>query len=283
MARRRKTGEILEGLGIHLFLAIASVVAVFPVFWLLTTSFKPRSDIYSSEIHLVPVNFTWDNYVYLLTMRDQIFLTWVKNSILVAAATTVLGVFLAATAAYAFSRYRFPGKRPMLHSFLVTQMFPGALLVVPYYNLFKNFGLLNTFTGLVLAYCTTALPFCVWMLKGYFDTIPVELEEAAKIDGLNSWGTFYRVVLPLSLPGIAVTAFFSFLTAWNEFMYALTFMSKEQLYTLPVGLRTFVFYFRTDWHYASAGAILITLPVLAFFLIAQRYLISGLVAGGTKG
>jgi arabinogalactan oligomer/maltooligosaccharide transport system permease protein len=147
----------------------------------------------------------------------------------------------------------------------------------------KNLGLLNSFSGLVLAYSTTALPFSVWMLKSYFDSIPYELEEAAKVDGLTVWGTFYRIVMPLALPGIAVTAFFAFITAWNEFMFALTFMSKEELYTIPVGLRTFVFQFRTDWHYVSAGAVLITIPVLIFFVFAQRWLVSGLTAGGTKG
>ncbi|RYX88812.1 carbohydrate ABC transporter permease [bacterium] len=138
-------------------------------------------------------------------------------------------------------------------------------------------------SGLLIAYSTISLPFCVWMLKSFFDTIPKSLEEAAMIDGLTSFGTFWKIILPLSLPGLSVTAFFSFITAWNEFMFALTFMSTSEHYTLPVGLRTFVFEFNTDWHYMAAGAIIVSLPVLIFFFIAQKFLISGLTSGGVKG
>lgn len=273
----------LERVLVHLILILSVVISVFPFLWLVSTSFKKPEDIFTADIALVPPHFTWENYRYLLTMKNNLFLHWIGNSVVVALLTTVVGVFLAATAAYAFSRFNFPGKRASLFSFLVTQMFPGAILIVPLYNIMKNLGLLNSFSGLVLAYSTTALPFSVWMLKGYFDSIPYELEEAAKVDGLTVWGTFYKIVMPLALPGIAVTSFFAFITAWNEFMFALTFMSKEELYTIPVGLRTFVFQFRTDWHYVSAGAVLITIPVLIFFVFAQRWLVSGLTAGGTKG
>lgn len=273
----------LERVLVHLILILSVVISVFPFLWLVSTSFKKPEDIFTADIALVPPHFTWENYLYLLTMKNNLFLHWIGNSVVVALLTTVVGVFLAATAAYAFSRFNFPGKRASLFSFLVTQMFPGAILIVPLYNIMKNLGLLNSFSGLVLAYSTTALPFSVWMLKGYFDSIPYELEEAAKVDGLTVWGTFYKIVMPLALPGIAVTSFFAFITAWNEFMFALTFMSKEELYTIPVGLRTFVFQFRTDWHYVSAGAVLITIPVLIFFVFAQRWLVSGLTAGGTKG
>jgi len=162
-------------------------------------------------------------------------------------------------------------------------MFPGVILIVPLYNIMSRMGLLNQYWGLILAYSSVSLPFCVFMLKGFFDTIPRELEEAALVDGMGAWGTFYRIAFPLSIPGIAVTAFFSFITAWNEFMFALTFMTRQSMYTLPVGLRTFVFEFRTDWHLMSAGAIIVTIPVLIFFLFAQKYLVSGLTAGGVKG
>lgn len=280
---KKKHHQLIEEIGVHTFLIIASLIAIFPVLWLISTSFKPESEIFTSNITIAPQNFTWDNYKYVLNLKDGIFFTWVRNSIVVALSTTILGLFFATTAAYAFSRYNFPGKRGMMYSFLLTQMFPGALLIVPYYNLFKQLGLLNSYTGLILAYSTTALPFCVWMLKQYFDTIPFELEEAARVDGLGPWGTFYKIVLPLSVPSLAVTAFFSFITAWNEFMFALTFMNREELYTIPVGLRSFVYYFRTDWHFMAAGAIMITIPVLIFFFFMQKYLVSGLTAGGSKG
>jgi len=257
--------------------------SVFPVLWILSTSFKRRQDVFSTVISLLPPHFTFDNYKYLLTFDNSLFLVWLKNSALIALFTTIWGVFLAATCAYAFSRFRFKGSKLFMRLFLLSQMFPGVILIVPLYNLMSKLGLLNQYPGLILAYSTVALPFCVFMLKGFFDTIPIELEEAAMTDGLTPWGTFYRIVLPLSLPGIAVTAFFSFITAWNEFMFALTFMTDQKLYTLPVGLRTFVFEFRTDWHWMSAGAIIITVPVLIFFLYAQKHLVSGMTAGGVKG
>jgi len=275
--------SFLERFLVHIVLLVFVVIAVFPFLWLLSTSFKPPSEIYTTEIQLIPQTFTLENYQFLFNMKDGLFLKWIGNSVLIALLTTVLGVFFAATTAYALSRFNFPGKRGTMYSFFLAQMFPGAVLIVPLYNIVKNLGLLNSYVGLVLAYITTALPFCVMMLKGYFDSIPIELEEAARVDGLNTFQTFYRIVMPLALPGIAVTAFFAFITAWNEFLFALTFMNDQAAYTLPVGLRTFVFQFRTDWHYLSAGAVLITMPVLLFFAVAQRWLISGLTAGGSKG
>lgn len=270
-------------LGSHLILIIASIVSVFPMIWILSTSFKFKEDVLKPGIELIPKNFTLSNYEHLLSMNDYIFWKWLGNSIGVALITTIVGLFLASTTAYAFSRFEFKGKKPLLFSFLLTQMFPGAILIVPLYNVIKGLGLLNSYTGLLIAYSTISLPFCVWMLKSFFDTIPKSLEEAAMIDGLTSFGTFWRIILPLSLPGLSVTAFFSFITAWNEFMFALTFMSTTEHYTLPVGLRTFVFEFNTDWHYMAAGAVIVSLPVLVFFFIAQKFIIGGLTAGGVKG
>lgn len=270
-------------LGTHLLLIFASIISIFPMIWILSTSFKFKEDVLKPGINLIPTNFTLSNYEHLLSMNDYIFWKWLGNSIGIALITTVVGLFLASTTAYAFSRFEFKGKRPLLFSFLLTQMFPGAILIVPLYNVIKGLGLLNSYTGLLIAYSTISLPFCVWMLKSFFDTIPKSLEEAAMIDGLTSFGTFWRIILPLSLPGLSVTAFFSFITAWNEFMFALTFMSTTEHYTLPVGLRTFVFEFNTDWHYMAAGAVIVSLPVLVFFFVAQKFIIGGLTAGGVKG
>ncbi|MBC7472867.1 MAG: carbohydrate ABC transporter permease [Candidatus Sericytochromatia bacterium] len=270
-------------LGTHITLIFASIISVFPILWILSTSFKFKEDVLKPGIHLIPTNFTLSNYQHVLSMDNYIFWKWLGNSIMIAVITTIIGLCLASTTAYAFSRFEFKGKKTLLFSFLLTQMFPGAILIVPLYNIIKNFGLLNSYTGLLIAYSTISLPFCVWMLKSFFDTIPRSLEEAAMIDGLTSFGTFWKIILPLSLPGLSVTAFFSFITAWNEFMFALTFMSTSEHYTLPVGLRTFVFEFNTDWNYMAAGAIIVSLPVLIFFFIAQKFLISGLTAGGVKG
>lgn len=278
----RKPSKLETGLT-HTILIIASIIAIFPVLWIISTSFKPYNEVFSTTINIIPDNFTLENYKYVLSKNDHIFLTWIRNSAIIAISTTVFSVFLSATAAYALSRYKFIGHKATMYMFLLTQMFPGALLLIPLYNLMNSFGLLNTHLGLILAYSTVAVPFSVWMLKGFFDTIPYELEEAARVDGLSHFGTFYKIVLPLSLPGISVTAFYAFITAWNEFMVALTFMNSEEMYTIPIGLQQFVNQFNTDWHYMAAGAVIITIPVLILFLFAQKYLVSGLTAGGTKG
>ena len=216
--------------------------------------------------------------------RSAIARLCLPESAIVAAATTLLGIFLAATAGYAFSRFRFPARRVGLMSFLVSQMFPGVLTLIPLYIIVvKWLGLGSTRTGLVLVYTTTAIPFCVWMLKGYFDTIPRDLEEAALMEGASPLTIFRRIVLPLAKPAIAVTALFSFMTGWNEFILAATFMDKENMYTAPVGLRFFVGGFSQQWGYFAAGAIIVSIPIVALFFFLQRYLVSGLTAGSVKG
>ncbi len=206
-----------------------------------------------------------------------------RNSLLVAALTTLLGIFLACTAAYAFSRFRFPGRRAGLLSFLVVQMFPGTMMMIPLYILMDRLGLLDQLLGLVLVYSTTAIPFCVWMLKGYFDTIPRELEESAIIDGAIRTRVFYSIVLPLARPAIAVTGLFSFMTAWNEFILAATFMNQETATTLPVMLNSFVSKTTVEWGHFAAGAIIVSLPVVVLFFLLQKHLVGGLTAGGVKG
>ncbi|MGZ6328300.1 MAG: sugar ABC transporter permease [Candidatus Limnocylindrales bacterium] len=264
----------------HAILIIFVLWSVGPVFWTVVSSFKPADKIFSTQIRLVD-EFTLQNYIDLLSRGD--FLRWAFNSILVATCTTIVGVFLAATCAYAISRFKFRGRSSTLYIFLVAQMFPGIILLVPLYSIFTNLGLLDTPYALILSYSTIAIPFCILMLKGFFDTIPYELEEAGRVDGLGIFGTFWRIVIPLSIPGLAVTAFYSFLTAWNEFLFASIFLTSKEALTLPVGMATFIDAFNQPWNLLTAGSVLITLPVLVFFYIAQRYLISGLSTGGVKG
>ncbi|WP_407553472.1 carbohydrate ABC transporter permease [Streptomyces sp. Pv4-95] len=275
---RRDRRTPLASVGLHLGLLIAAVVAVFPPLWLLVTSFKPRDDAFSTQL---VTHFTFANYRHVLA--DTEFLTWFGNSVIIVGVTTVLGVFIAATTGYAVSRFRFPGMRPLMWLLLITQMFPVAVLIVPLYNLMASLGLLNQPTGLIITYLTIAVPFCAWMMKGFFDTIPAEIDESGRVDGLNPFGTFWRLVLPLARPGLAVTGFYTFVTAWAEVAYASAFMTGEENLTLAGGLQTFVNQYTNDWGSMTAAAVIIAVPAALVFAFAQRHLVSGLTAGTTKG
>lgn len=280
----------------HIFLVFMVLVTLYPLLWVFTVAFSGQQSL--TFVSLPPDPTLWDrvravmpwpeqvtfkNFVDLFS--DQPFARWLLNSVLVSAATTLVGVFLACTAGYAFSRFQFPGRRAGLMAFLVSQMFPGVLTLVPLYIIIvKWLGLGSNYLGLILVYSTTAIPFCVWMLKGYFDTIPKELEESALMDGASTTTIFFRIILPLAKPAVAVTALFSFMTAWNEFVLALTFLDQENMYTAPVGLRFFVGgYAEQQWGYFAAGSIVAAIPIVILFLYLQKYLVSGLTAGAVKG
>lgn len=264
--------------GLHTALVTASVAAVFPVAWVAFTSLKTDRAAWTQPGRIGSLGL--DNYGQVL--GDTQFLTWFGNSLLVAAGVTLLAVFIAATAGYAASRMRFPGQRPLMWMFLVTQMFPAAVLIVPLYNVLSNLGLLNSYAGLILAQCTVAVPYCGWMLKGYFDTIPASIDEAGRIDGLTPFGTFWRLIVPLARPGIAVTVFYAFVTAWGEVAFAGVFLQSEDRYTLPVGMATFVSDFKAEWGLLTAGSVLVMVPAAVVFFLVQRHLIAGLTAGGVK-
>ncbi len=270
----------LASIGIHALLWLCCFIAVFPIAWIALASFKPAERIGTMS----PIDSpTLDNYTRLLTQTD--FLIWFRNSTVVAIGTMALGIFMSATAGFAISRYNFPGKRPLMWTFLITQMFPVAILIVPIYAIMSALGLINTPVALIIAYCTVAVPFCTWMLKGYFDTIPRDLDEAAMVDGLGPFGTFWRVVLPLARPGLAVTAFYTFLTAWGEVAYASAFLNTNDKFTLAYGLQVLIPRPPTLplWELLTPAAVLITIPAGLVFFFAQRHLVAGLTAGGTKG
>ncbi|MFE0647576.1 sugar ABC transporter permease [Streptomyces sp. NPDC059534] len=268
----------LASVALHLTLITASVIAVFPVLWVLLTSLKPAKYAITTDFFK---ETTLENYTNLL--RDTPFLTWFGNSLVVAGLTTVIGVFVSATTGYAVSRFRFPGKRGLMWTLLITQMFPVAVLIVPIYNIMASMGLLNQPVGLVVTYLTIAVPFCAWMMKGFFDTIPREIDESGYVDGLTPFGTFWRLILPLAKPGIAVTAFYSFITAWGEVAYASAFMVGDENLTLAGGLQKFVNQYGAQWGPMAAASVLIAVPAALVFLFAQRHLVTGMSAGAVKG
>ncbi len=291
MARR----DELPHAPVHAFVLLMVGVTVYPLLWVLSIAFSGGQSLALADLPPSPTRLDylraivpWPRHLsvanFVSVMRDQPFARWMWNGAVVSVATTVVGVFLACTAAYAFSRFRFPGRRAGMMSFLVSQMFPGALTLIPLYIIIvKWLGLGSSRIGLVLMYATTAIPFCVWMLKGYFETIPRELEEAAVMEGASAARIFWGIVLPLARPAIAITALFSFMTAWNEFILAATFMDREEMYTAPVGLRFFVAGFSQQWGYFAAGSVIVAIPVVFLFLYLQKYLVSGLTAGSVKG
>ncbi len=259
---------------------------LYPVMLVLKKAFEPGRQ-FALSASPIPTAVTGDHFRELFTTRgahgELLFLRHTFNSVLVAVLTTVVGVSFSCTAAYALSRFRFPGRKTGLTMFLVVQMFPATLLLLPLYVILNKLGLLNSILGLVLVYATTAIPFCVWTLKGYFDSLPRELEEAARIDGASPWMIFRTIMLPLARPGIAVTALFSFMTAWNEFIMASTFMTKQTRYTLPVLIQSSVTEFSANWGLFAAGAVITMVPVMIAFYVLQRYLVGGLTAGAVKG
>ncbi|MFF7363001.1 ABC transporter permease subunit [Streptomyces sp. NPDC008125] len=276
--RLRGQRSPLASVALHVTLIITSVIAVFPVLWVLLTSLKPAKYATTTDFFK---ETTFVNYTNLI--KDTEFVTWFGNSVLVAGLSTVLGVFVSATTGYAVSRFRFPGKRGLMWTLLITQMFPVAVLIVPIYNIMATLGLLNQPAGLVITYLTISVPFCAWMMKGFFDTIPREIDESGQVDGLTPFGTFWRLVLPLAKPGLAVTAFYSFITAWGEVAYASAFMVGDENLTLAGGLQKFVNQYGAQWGPMTAASVLIAIPAALVFLFAQKHLVTGMSAGAVKG
>ena len=275
---RRAMARILQGLAV---LGIV-VFVLFPFGWLTMNSLRPKEDFFTIGWSSLPTRFTLNNFAELFQRHN--FGQYFFNSFIVAIGTTALSQFVAVSAAYAFSRFRFRGRTPLRMLMLAVYMFPAILLLIPLYVIMRDLGLLNTHLSLILAYSTGAVPYSVWMLVAYFDTIPGELEDAAKVDGANVIQSLLRIALPLTLPGIVATGIFMFINSWKEFLYAVTFMIKTNRHTLPVGVWTVSGgETRMMWGVVCASGVVTTLPVAILFMIFQRQLIAGLTAGAVKG
>ena len=264
----------------HAVLLLFVAVSVYPALNVLSISLRPENRLRSTDLSIIPDNWSLDSYAELFT--DQPFLRWLGNSLLVASMVTVTGVALASIGGYAFSRFQFVGRRSMMLAILTTQMFPATMLLLPLYILMAKLNLVNTYLGLMVFYTSTALPFCVWQMKGFYDTIPPSLEEAARIDGCGQFDAFWRVVLPLAVPGLVITALFSFMAAWSEYIVAAQVMQDEDMFTLPLGIKSFQASLSTQWGLYAAASILVSIPVVVVFLMLSKFLVSGLTLGSVK-
>ena len=278
---RRQGDAPAKRIVIHLVLIVACFLAIYPVLRVFTISIRPGNRILSTDLAIIPENATFETYRTVITDTD--FVLWIWNSVSITLATAAVGVIIASTSAYAFSRWNFPGKTAGLISLLATQMIPGAMLMIPLYILAIRLNLINTWRGLVIAYSVSSVPFSIWILKGYYDTIPYELEQAAMIDGSRRLGAFYRIILPLSTPALAIAFLFNFTQAWNEFVLARILLQKPELATWPLGLNRMIVQFQTQWDDFSAASIMISIPVMVLFLLSSKWLISGLTLGSVKG
>jgi len=265
----------------YAFLLTLLLIVLFPFFWMIITSFKNEDQMRSLVSMFWPSPFVTDNYRQLLGKTD--FLSWYRNSIVVAVSSTLVATAIGTIGAYALARLRFLGRAFMSSAVLITYLVPPSILFIPLYAQIRSLGLADSLTGLIAAYPSFTVPFVTWLLMGYFESIPEELEESAMIDGATRFGAFYRVVLPLAAPGLLAAALYAFTQAWNEFLYALVFITDVKLRTLPVGLSTFIMGDVYGWGYLMAGAVLTTLPVIAAYIYLQKYMVEGLTAGSVKG
>ena len=279
-AGHRRDGTV-ERVASYAVLVTLAFVVLFPFYWMTITSFKSEEQMRSVVSMFWPKPIVTENYHQLLSKTD--FAAWYGNSVFVAVSSTLVATSVGTIGAYALARLRFLGRGFMASATLITYLVPPSILFIPLYAQMRNLGLANSLAGLIAAYPSFTVPFVTWLLMGYFESIPEELEEAAMIDGATRFGAFYRIVLPLSAPGVLAAGLYAFTQAWNEFLYALVFITDGRLRTLPVGLASFITGDVYGWGYLMAGAVLTTLPVIAAYIYLQKYMVEGLTAGGVKG
>ncbi|MBY5750269.1 carbohydrate ABC transporter permease [Rhizobium leguminosarum bv. viciae] len=275
--RRSVIPTIAHRLAILCYIAFA----LFPLFWLLKVSVTPNDLLYSEGVRMWPSRTTWDHYAFVL--RHSAFPTFFKNSLIVSAATAVTVTICASLSGYALSRFNFRAKYWIVALMLLTQMFPLVMLVAPIFKILSPLHLTNSLTGLVIVYTAFNVPFATFLMQSFFDGIPRDLEEAAKIDGATQFMAFRQIILPLTLPGIAATLGFVFTAAWSELLFALMLINGNDAATFPVGLLTFVSKFSVDFGQMMAAGVMALIPAGLFFLLIQRYLVQGLTAGAVKG
>jgi len=267
-------------LTLHLPMLAIVLFALGPYLWMLLTSLKQESTLFSPDRQFFPAVVTLDNYLRLFVKTT--FLNNLGHSLIVSSGTMLVGLSVSITAAYAFSRFRFPGRRVLMMQFLLVNMFPIVLLIIPLFIIMKNLGLLDTHLGLILAHSTFSIPFATWMMISYFDAIPRSLDEAALVDGCTSVGAMFRVVILLTVPGVIATGIYIFITSWNEYLYA-SILAGQKVRTLTVAIQTLVGEYEIAWGLLTAGGVVGALPVTLLFMLIQKRLVAGMTQGAVKG
>jgi len=275
--------RVLGGPVLWAGLAALTAFAMAPFAWVLLASFKTRAELYATPLVWLPASLSVANYVEAWTSKLTPFSRFFANSLWVSSVTMVATTVISVLAGYALARFRFAGRQTVMIMFLATQMFPAVLLIAPLLSQWHALGLIDTYQALIYSNFSFTVPFTVWMLVGYFESIPRELEESALMDGCGRFGALCRVVLPLAAPGVAATAIFAFVSSWSELLFAITFTSQTEMRTLSAGLLFMVGQYEIQWGQLSAGVIISTLPVAVLFTFLQRHLIRGLTAGALKG
>ena len=280
--KRKKIRNTLKLTVLNVMFILICILVLVPILYALSLSFSGSSSALSSEFHLIPQDMTFKNYQAIFTEKP--FLTWLNNSVILSVGTMILAMGFAVTAAYAVSRYRFKGRHGLMMTLLMLNAFPQILSMFAIFRLFKTMNLLNSRSGLILVYAGSMCIFAIWNMKGYFDTIPLDIEEAAKIDGAGDVRIMARIVLPLARPAIIVTAVMVLIFVWNEYLFATTFMLNESKITLAGGLYQLqASDYSRSWPLFTAAAVLVSVPILIIFFCIQKYMVSGLTAGGVKG
>ena len=279
---KRKVKQSVGLTALNLFFIVICIVTLIPILYALSVSFSGSNSLLSSDFSFIPQDFTLDNYKEVLFGED--ITIWFQNTVFLAVVTVILSLTAAVPAAYCFSRRRFPGRKTILKCLVLLNSFPAILSMFAIYRLLRPMGLVNTRTGLILVYTGTMAVFSLWNTKGYFDTIPAEIEEAARMDGASDWQVVVKIVMPLAKPSIITTALQVLIYVWNEYIYATTFLTGESKYTLAAGLNSLQATEMTgSWPVFAAASITVSIPVLVIFFLCQKYMTSGLTAGGVKG
>jgi len=278
---RNKTIRNIQNGIIYISLSAIMIILVFPFIWMTSTAFKSSSDIFSAIPTLIPQPIYLGNF-YRMWVESKFYI-YVINSVIVAVSTTVIAVFFSTLSAYSLARFKYKGRALFMNLLLIAQMFPMPLLIISIYIIFVRLALVDSLVGLVIAYCTFAIPFSIIMLKSYFDSLPIELEESAAIDGCSPLGTIFRIVVPLSAPAITATGLFAFILAWQEFLIALTVTRTTEIRTITVAINLMVGFREIFWGPLMAATFTITLPVVVLFVYFQKHFISGMTLGAVKG